>query len=280
MEHCTMTENSIASHYTSEDALERIDRHLREQGIDPEHPTLEALAPYDNFHSRGLAATLDLIALADFPAGARVLDVGGGMGGPARVLADRSGAHVTVLDLTPAFVTQGRVLTERVGMRDRVDFEVGDGTAMPFADASFDGVWTQHSTMNIENKEALYAEIQRVLKPGGRLAMHEIMAGNGEPVDYPLPWAVSPEVSFLVGTTETRALIEASGFRLLVWEDDTDKSLAFQAPSPGGELPERAARPAGQTILFGPAFQERIRSLGNNLRSGKLAVIQALFERV
>jgi SAM-dependent methyltransferase len=243
---------------------------------------LEALAPYDNFHSRGLGATLDLIALANFPAGARVLDVGGGMGGPARVLADRSGAHVTVLDLTPAFVTQGRVLTERVGMSDQVDFEVGDGTAMPFPNASFDGAWTQHSNMNIENKEALYSEIHRVLKPGGRLVLHEVMGGNGEPIDYPVPWAGDPTFSFLRPVGEIRALIADSGFRELAWEDESAKVQAFFDRGQGSMPAEQsgpAQQPPGQTILFGPAFIERIQNLGRNLAAGRLVVIQALFER-
>ena len=277
-----MTDNPITSHYTSEDALERIDRHLREQGIDPEHPTLEALAPYDNFHSRGLGATLDLIALAGFANDARVLDVGGGMGGPARVLADRSGAHVTVLDLTPAFVTQGRVLTERLGMSGQVDFEVGDGTAMPFADASFDGVLTQHSSMNIENKEALYAEIHRVLKPGGRLVLHDVMAGNGEPLAYPVPWAGDSTFSFLRSAAEIRALIADSGFRELAWEDESAKVRAFLDRGQGSSPAERsgpAQQPPGQMILFGPAFIERIQNFGRNLAAGRLVVIQALFER-
>lgn len=271
------TNDQVASHYSAEDALQRIDAHLREQGIDPEHPTLEALAPYDNFHSRGLEATLDLIALAGFPAGARVVDVGGGLGGPARALASRAHVHVTVLDLTPSFVTNGRILGERLGMSDLVDFELGDGTAMPFADASFDGGWTQHSTMNIENKNALYAEIHRVLKPGGKLVMHEVMADNGQPIDYPVPWAGSPEFSFLRPAPEMRSLIAAAGFQELAWEDETRKVVALLPPPDGGAPSQQ---PPGQMILFGPAFIERIRNLGRNLRSGKLVVIQALFERV
>lgn len=275
-------QNPITSHYTAEDALARIDRHLSEQGIDPERPTLEALAPYDNFHSRGLAATLDLIALSGFPAGARVLDVGGGLGGPARALAARTGAHVTVLDLTPSFVTQGRVLTERVGMSDQVDFEAGDGTAMPFAAASFDGVWTQHSTMNIEDKEALYAEIHRVLKPGGRLAMHEVLASNGDLIDYPQPRAAEASYSFLSPAGQTRSLIAQSGFRELAWQDETGKVLDFfdraRGASPTGRSGP-AQQPPGQIILFGPAFVERIQNFARNLAMGRLVVIQAVFER-
>lgn len=276
------TNNPIASYYTSEDALARIDQHLREQGIDPEHPTLEALAPYDNFHSRGLGATLDLIALANFSAGDRVLDVGGGLGGPARVLASRSGAHVTVLDLTPSFVEQGRVLGERVGMSDQVDFLVGDGTDLPFPDASFDGAWTQHSTMNIANKEALYTEIHRVLKPGGKLAMHEVMLGNGEPVAYPVPWAAEEQFSHLRPADEMRSLIAETGFREVSWNDETAKVLMFVDRGPAGQVGEQsgpAQQPPGQMILFGPAFIERIQNFGRNLGSGRIVVVQALFEK-
>jgi SAM-dependent methyltransferase len=277
MEDEVSTNQRIASHYTADDVLERIDRQLREQGIDPAHPTLESLAPYDNFHSRGLGATLDLIALADFPAGARILDVGGGLGGPARVLASRANVHVTVLDLTPSFVETGRILTERVGLSDQVDFDLGDGTRMPYADASFDGVWTQHSTMNIANKEALYSEIHRVLKPGGRLVMHEVMLGNGDPVTYPVPWALTEDVSFLLPQDDDRALIESSGFHELAWENETQKSLEAFPPMQDGSP---AQQPAGQTVLWGPAFVERIRNMGGNLRSGALVIVQALFERV
>jgi SAM-dependent methyltransferase len=271
------TNEQVASHYTADDVLQRIDANLAQNGVDPEHPTLEALAPYDNFHSRGLGATLDVIAMADFPAGARILDVGGGLGGPARVLASRANVHVTVLDLTPSFVETGRILTERVGMSDQVDFDLGDGTQMPYEDASFDGVWTQHSTMNIDDKEALYSEIHRVLKPGGRLAMQEVMKGPTEGVDYPVPWSSTPEFSFLRPPEAVRTLIESSGFRELIWEDETEKVIAFAAPQPGAGP---SAPPPGQTVLWGPAFVQRIQNMGRDLREGKLVVIRALLERV
>lgn len=267
---------TVPSWYSEVDALQRIDDYLRERGIDPAHLSLETLAPFDNFHSRGRAATSDQIALANFPAGAHVLDVGGGVGGPARLLASRTSVQVTVLDLTPSFVAIGRTFTERLGMSDRVHFEIGDGTNMPFADASFDGVWTQHSTMNIENKNALYSEIHRVSKPGSRLVMHEIMAGNGAPIDYPMPWAPSSELSFLLSADAMRSTITGAGFRELYWEDESASVIRFLASPPDGGQPPQ---PPEQTILFGPAFVERIRNFGDNLGAGKLVVIRALFER-
>jgi SAM-dependent methyltransferase len=187
-----------------------------------------------------------------------------------------------VLALTPAFVPQGRVLTERLGMSDQVDFQVGDGTAIPFPDASFDGAWTQHSSMNIEDKEALYSEIHRVLKPGGRLVLHEVMGGNGEPIDYPVPWAGNPTFSFLRPVGEVRTLIADSGFRELAWQDESAKVQAFFDRGQGSTPAERSGpeqQHPGQTILFGPAFIERIQNFGKNLASGRLVVIHALFER-
>lgn len=270
------TNEQIASHYSGIDVLQRIDANLTENGADPLHPTLEQLAPYDNFHSRGLASTLDVIAMANFPAGGRVLDVGGGLGGPARALAARAQVHVKVLDLTPGFVEIGRILTERVGMSGQVEFDLGDGTCMPYANAIFDGVWTQHSTMNIENKEALYAEIHRVLKRGGRLAMHEVMQGPVSPPDYPQPWADRPEVSFLRTPEAVRTLLAATGFRELVCEDETASVIAFTGPQPGASPP---ARPPGQTILWGPSFVERFQNFSRDLQEKKLVVVRALFER-
>ncbi|MEZ4505375.1 MAG: class I SAM-dependent methyltransferase [Thermomicrobiales bacterium] len=148
------------------------------------------------------------------------------------------GAHVTVLDLTPTFVMQGRV-DRRVGLSDLVDFEEGDGTAMPFADASFDGVWTQHSTMNIADKDALYTEIHRVLTPGGRLAMHEVMLGNGEAVDYPMPWASDPRYSFLRPAEEMRNLISAHGF------GNWPGSMSHRRCSPSSTAAREARRASG-----------------------------------
>ncbi len=253
---------------------------LRAGGKDLDNLTPDDLAPVDQFHTRGREATLELLRLAEFQAGMHVLDVGGGIGGPARTLASVAGCRVTVLDLTEEFCRVGEMLTARLGLSGRVTFRHGSALEMPFPDASFDGVWTQHSSMNIEDKARLYAEMFRVLRPGGRLALHEIMAGETGPIHFPVPWAGEPSISFLRRPDEVRALLAATGFKERAWLDVTAPALEFF-----DRLQARAAAPAsgppplGINLQLGPAFGEMAANQVRNIREGRVAIIQAVFER-
>ena len=181
--------DSVAHHYGRSGLLERVDDALRSLGKDPLQLTPDELAPLDQFHIGGKAATLAIAKVSGIHAGQRVLDIGGGLGGPARMLALQTGCHVTVLDLMPEFCEVGKELTRRCGLQDKLNFVRGDASTMPIESASFDVVWSQHCTMNIAEKPKLYAEIVRVLKSGGKYAMHEVFAGSIQPVLYPSPWA-------------------------------------------------------------------------------------------
>ncbi len=194
---------------------------LTAAGKNVDHLTIEDLASYDQLHTGGMQASRMLATLAAIAPGERVLDVGGGLGGPARMLAKDFGARVTVIDLTAAFIETGAALTARTGLTDSVTFQHGDATAMPFPDGSFDVVWTQHATMNIAAKDRLYAEIVRVLRPGGRLVFHEIMAGANEPLVYPVPWAGDASISFMRPPDEIRAMLRDLGLVEKVWRDTT-----------------------------------------------------------
>src|SRR3546814_5015749 len=101
-----------------------------------------------------------------------VREVGGGIGGQARVVAAECGAQVTALDLTPAVCETNRVLTALVGLADRVTVVEGDATDLRFEDAAFDRVVSIHASMNIERKRSLYREVFRVLRPGGRFGFY------------------------------------------------------------------------------------------------------------
>jgi SAM-dependent methyltransferase len=267
----------LNAHYGRPDLLRGILEGLRAAGKDPETLAPDDLAPVDEFHTRGRQATLELAELAAIERDERVLDVGGGLGGPARALARAFGCDVTVLELTEEYCHVGEDLTRRVGLTDRVRFRHGDALAMPFDAGAFDVVWTQHSSMNVEDKERLYREAHRVLRPAGRLALYEIMAGPRSPIHFPVPWARDPGASFLREPEAIRALLGAVGFEELAWADLSAPSLAW--------FRERVSRavsappPLGLHLLLGEDFGAMFVNQVRNLEEERIRVIQAVCRR-
>ncbi len=146
---------------------------------------------------------------------------------------------------------------------------------MPFEDASFDVVWTQHASMNIADKDRLYAEMHRVLGPGGRLALYDIVAGPGGPPHFPVPWARAPEISFLVSPEALRAGLEAAGFEVAVWRDVTADGIDWLGRM-RAKLAESGPPPLGLHLILGPEWAEMFANVGRNLGEGRIALIQAL----
>lgn len=265
----------INEHYAPTDLADLILHGLHRAGKDAGRLHYDDLGPVDQFHTRGKQGTIELARSAAVSADTEVLDVGGGLGGAARTLAAEFKARVTVLDLTENYCRVGDMLTRLAGLDGRVQFRHGDALALPFPDAHFDLVWMQHCTMNIDDKERLLREANRVLRPRGRLAMHEIVAGPRQPIHFPVPWATEPALSFLRPASALDTLVRASGFHELAWRDGTADAIAWFRSRLAAIAD--APPPLGLHLLLGERFRPAFENLLRNLEEERVAVIEAVY---
>ena len=247
-----------------------IERALIAAGKDLDDMRPADLRAVEDFHTSGRIATGELSELADITSRDEVLDAGSGIGGTARFLADTYGCQITAVDLTEEYCEAARWLNQLVGLADRISVHQGDVTDLPFPNASFDVVISQHVQMNVSNKVRLYQEAHRVLVTGGRLALWDVAAGIPGKLDFPLPWADRPELSHLASTDQLRAVIEAAGFSVVHWNDLTEQAAPFMEALLG--LP---AGPLGLHV-FVDNFTEKAKNLTRGLADGRLRVLQGV----
>ena len=222
------------------------------------------LTKSDQLHTLGPVSTAQLIERAAIQPGERVLDVGCGIGGPARQLAG-AGAVVSGIDLTPALCDAARTLNERAGLA--IDIRCGSALDLPFEDGAFDVVWTQHVTMNIEDKATFYAEMRRVVRDGGRLAFFDVIAGPVQPLHFPVPWAEDPSISFLVDADAMESLVRGAGFEPREWHD---RSADAKAAASKGAAPN----------LVLPDWETKVSNLVRNLTEDRMRLLQAVCDAV
>jgi SAM-dependent methyltransferase len=272
--------DAVRNHYTSGDLETAILDGLRAAGKDLDALSIDDLAPVDQFHAGGMNGTLELMRLAEFEHGTRILDVGGGLGGAARVLATKLDASVTVLDLNQAFCEVGELLTQLTGLSHRVSFQQGDALEPPFSDRSFDAAWMQNAGMNVKDKPRLYREIFQVLRPGGRFALQEIVAGPVQPVHYPTAWATDASMSFLIPAADLRALVKEIGFREVNWVENPQISQAwrerqFPTNASSGSLP-----PLGFHLFLGQDRLLKVQAAAaRNNAENRIGLIRAVMDR-
>jgi SAM-dependent methyltransferase len=262
--------SGIEAQYSRSDLRERITEGLQANGKGLERLSIDDLGAIDEFHLRGRAATTDLADLAAIEAADHVLDVGAGLGGPARRLAQSYGCHVTTVDLTADYCETADWLNRATGLDDRITVVHADALDLPFASGSFDVVWSQHAQMNIADKRRLYGEARRVLKDGGRLALWDIVAGPRQPIRFPVPWADAPDISFLAESDGLREILEEARFGIRSWNDLTSQTievLRAQMAGPGG---------AGALQTYVPNFQEKAANLLLNLEEQRVRMLEAV----
>lgn len=271
--------NQVEAHYGGGKRLSGLVANaLRDAGKDLERLASADLGSVDEFHIRGRAATLELAAKMELTARATVLDIGSGLGGPARTLAETFGCKVTGIDLTAAFCEAATAMSAWVGLADKVTFTQGDATDLPFENESFDAAMTIHVAMNIAAKDKVYAQAHRVLRPGRIFAIYDILQGEGGDVLFPVPWAREPSISHLATPSEMRRLLNAAGFNVLEEVDSTEQSLAwFQAMA--ARLAQAGPPPVTFQTFLGQDFQQMARNQVRNLADKRIRTVMYICRR-
>lgn len=262
--------DTILDQYSTGLSRRNIEAALLSAGKDLQDLQPADLGMLEDFHTMGRIATGQLVELAEISSTARVLDAGSGIGGTTRFIADRCGCTVDAVDLTDEYCDTNRWLNGLVGLDDRISVRQGDVTELPFPDATFDVVISQHVQMNVADKTRLYSEAHRVLVDGGRLALWDITIGDRGQLDYPLPWAEQPAHSHLATPDELRAAIESAGFTVEHWKDLTEQAgtvmqaVLAQPPTPLG------------LHAFVSDFARKAENLTQALTDGRLRAVQAI----
>ncbi|MEM7427402.1 MAG: class I SAM-dependent methyltransferase [Pseudomonadota bacterium] len=240
----------VAQHYAGPgDLASRISYRLAEAGKDLKRLTPRDLAAVDEFHIRGRNATVELADKMRLTSYSRVLDIGSGLGGPARTVAQQYRCRVTGVDLTEEFCETARELSCWVRLDDLVEFIRGNALDLPFEDDAFDAAMTIHVGMNVRAKNKLYAEARRVVKRGAIFAVYDVVQGEGGAVRFPVPWARTPEISYLATPDKMKDLLRAAGFRIVEIQDSTAESQKWFE-----EVRARMSKPAIAPAVTFQAF--------------------------
>ncbi len=266
-------QEEIVAHYTREGLGGRLLDLLTRLGKNVDRLAPEDLAGIEDMHVGGRPATVRFAAALPLSPGMEVLDIGSGLGGPARHVALAHGCWVTGIDLTPALVETARDLSARVGMGDRVRFEVASALDLPFAEGTFDGAYTIHVGMNIADKQRFYGEACRVVKPGGFFSLYDVLRDRREP-RFPVPWAADPANSHLVTLPELQAWVEKAGFVIRDIIDRTAEGREAMAESARRLADPEAAMRASAAQVMGADFAEKIRNLAAALEDGSIRVVE------
>lgn len=261
--------DAIEAHYTSNDLGRRLLDAIESEGheVDPLDP--EVLTALEELHVLGREGTVALADAATIGPSDRVVDLGSGLGGPARYLARVRGCSVVGVDLTAELCQVAEDLNRRCGLADRIEVRQGSILELPFEDGSFDVAWSEHVAMNVEDKAGMYREARRVLVSGGRLAIFDIVEGDGRPLDLPLPWASDASSNHLVPGEEVRRLVEQAGFTVTVHEDPTEAGTAWFHELVAGPPPG----PLGPQVVI-PGFAEKVANLVAGFDDGRVRLLR------
>ncbi|MCR9109942.1 class I SAM-dependent methyltransferase [Marivita sp. XM-24bin2] len=266
---------AISDHWGTGDVYARILETMKLAGIDPKTVTVEQLAPVDHFHARGFPATVELADALPIKEGDRLIDIGCGIGGPARYFAKRFNCHVDGIDITAPFVDAANKLSALVGLEALVACRHGDGQNLPFPDATFDGGYAQHVTMNVPDRNLFFQEAFRVLKPGAFFALTEHGLGEVGAPHHPVPWSQDGSGAFLMRPADTIAALQDTGFTRINVTETGEKYL--QGYERAIELAKTGDMPVfGSHILLGKLAPQIVQNAARNIEERRTQPIQVV----
>ena len=267
-----MDDEAINRYYGISGIFDSILNALESSGKDIRALKPEDLSPVDEFHTRGKESTIEIANLAHLQPHHSVLDVGCGLGGSARYIANEYGCSVVWIDLTDEYIDVASKLTEFVNLTDKVSFKQGSAVELPFPSENFDIVWTEHTQMNIADKEKFYGEMSRVLKPKGRLVFHDVFFGTAGSPYYPTPWAEHDSLSSLCTQEDAKSAIQQSNFVIKEWNDKSEQSLEFFKEAI--KKTEKSGPPLlGFQLLMGKTAKTKLLNIARNLEENRTSVV-------
>lgn len=265
---------SVVQHYFRDGLFEQILDALKKRGVIT--VTRKDLSAFDEFHVRGAAVSAELAQEAGLQANTKLLDVGCGLGGPARMLAADVGCTVTGIDISPEFIKTATQLSALVNMQQQTVFMEADALHLPFTQAQFDVVWTQHTQMNIEDKHRFYAEIKRVLRPGGRFIYYDIFTVRHEPLTFPLPWAGDASISHLQTVAGFEEHMQLLHFKKIQTRDQTEAGIGFLTNAVKA-ISANENPPPGIQLVVGSNAAEKLRNLLGSLQAQQLVLQSGVY---
>ncbi|RWG83389.1 class I SAM-dependent methyltransferase [Mesorhizobium sp.] len=267
-----MSERAVAEHYGADDLRARIFDAIPASGLDMESLRPADLAPVDEFHMGGRAATAEIVSRASLTAQERVLDIGSGLGGLVRYLASEVRCQATGVDLTPEYVDIATELTRLTRLTDKADFVVGSALSLPFDEMTFDAALTFHAGMNISDRETLYREAARVLRTGGKLVIYDVLKGTEPGMRFPVPWAETSETSYLVSAEKLREILSDVGFSILEEEDRTPLVLKHHKQKMAEVSDGKPPPPLGLHLLQRANAKEKSQNMIEMAEAGQIAL--------
>ncbi len=270
---------TVAQHYGHGELVDAIRRGIERLGKSVADVQIDDLAPVDEFHVGGRIATEAFLDQLGIDESHHVLDVGCGLGGGSRFAAHRYGCRVTGVDLTPEYVSAGKLLCEWVTLDARIQLQVEDATALPQRADTFDRAYMMHVGMNVADKPSLAAELYRVVKPGGRVGIYDIMKSSDGELTFPVPWAMRPDGSSVSSPATYKAALEEAGFHLVAERDRREFALEFFADLQAKVAHASGPPPLGLHILMGETASVKVKNMIENISRGLLAPVELVAEK-